>query len=478
MGKLTAVMVKALRTDPAKGKRTERFPDGGNLYLQVAPGGSKSWLFRFTLAGRAREMGLGPVGDPPAGVTLAEARKRATAARALLEEGLDPIDERARNTRARHAQRKEQAAAEARTFRTVAAACIKAEEPGWKNRRTALLWTSSLERHAYPTLGDLPVDAIDRARVREAIDAVWTSAPSIGRKVLRRIATVLRYAAAHDWRANDNPADVRMLRLAGLPPLPGGRRQPSLHWAKACAFLTALDTMPGVAPLALRFLVLTALRSGEVRQARWSWLSFDGTPTLTVPGEVMKGKKSAEVQPHRVPLSIAALEVLTRALFFATGRTSASGSTATSAELQHLAALRGGTLIFPSAKRDVPLSDMALSAVLRRMNEDRPEGMPAPWRDADGRDAVPHGFRATFSTWVDDTRPEERETAERALAHEIANKVSGAYRRSDLFDRRAPLMDAWALHCTSKPATRDAKGDRAGSRPAPKLGSNAKAARR
>ena len=447
MGNLTAVVVKALRHDPAKGSRPVRFPDGDNLYLQIAAGGSKSWLFRFTLDGKAREMGLGPVGEPPAGVPLAEARKRAAAARAVLAGGRDPIEERQRGARKQQAERKAATEADARTFRAVAAACIKAEAPGWKNDRTALLWTSSLERHAYPVLGDLPVAEIDRAKVREAIDGVWTSAPSVGRKVLRRIATVLRYAAAHGWRANDNPADAKMLRHAGLPPLPGGRKQPSLPWARIPAFLTALDKVEGASALALRFLVLTALRSGEVRQARWSWVSFDGVPTLTVPGEVMKGKKSAEVLPHRVPLSPAAIDVLARAYAFATG------ATATAARLPDLAALRGDMLIFPSSKRGVPLSDMSLSAVLRRMNADRPEGKPAPWRDFDGRDAVPHGFRATFSTWVDDTRPEEREAAERALAHEVANKVSGAYRRSDLFDRRAPLMAAWAEHCGRKPVS-------------------------
>ena len=420
-----------------------RFGDGDGLYLQISPGQSKSWLFRYTLHGKAREMGLGPVGEPPAGVPLGEARKRAAAARAILADGRDPIEERQRGARKQQAERKAATEAEARTFRAVAAACIKAEEPGWKNKRTALLWTSSLERHAYPVLGDLPVAEIDRAKVREAIDGVWTSAPSIGRKVLRRIATVLRYAAAHGWRANDNPADAKMLRHAGLPPLPGGRKQPSLPWARLPAFMAALDKVEGASALALRFVILTALRSGEVRQARWSWVSFHGVPTFTVPGEVMKGKKSDEVQPHRVPLSPAAIDVLARAYAFATG------TTATAARLPDLAALRGDALIFPSAKRDVPLSDMALSAVVRRMNADRPEGKPAPWRDGDGREAVPHGFRATFSTWVDDTRPEEREAAERALAHEVANKVSGAYRRSDLFDRRTPLMAAWATHCTT-----------------------------
>lgn len=443
MGNLTSATVKALRHDPTKGKRPLRFPDGGNLYLQVAAGGSKSWLFRYTLNGKAREMGLGPVGEPPDGVPLAEARKRAAAARAVLADGRDPIEERQRSSRQRQATRKAETAAEARTFRVVAALCIAAEEPGWKNKRTGLLWKSSLEKHVYPTLGDVPVAEIDRAKVREAIDGVWTSAPSIGRKVLRRIATVLRYAAAHGWRANDNPADARMLRHAGLPPLPGGRKQPSLAWARVPAFLKALDTMPGLAPLALRLVVLTALRSGEIRRARWSWISFDGVPTLTVPGEVMKSEKSKEVRPHRVPLAPAAIETLARAYTLATG------TPTTVDELPRLVPLMRDTLIFPSAKRDVPFSDMALSAVMRRMNTDRPEGEPAPWRDPDGRKAVPHGFRGSFRTWVDDICPDEDVAAEKALAHEVGNEVSGRYRHSDLFDRRIPLMAAWAAHCIS-----------------------------
>jgi integrase len=153
--------------------------------------------------------------------------------------------------------------------------------------------------------------------------------------------------------------------------------------------------------------------------------------------------------PHRVPLADAALDTLARAYTLATGAAAKPG------DLPRLAPLMRDALIFPSARRGRSLSDAALSAVMRRMNADRPEDAPAPWRDPDGREAVPHGFRATFSTWVDDTRPEEREAAEKALAHEVGNKVSGAYRRSDLFDRRTALMADWAAHCTgAKAATR------------------------
>lgn len=439
----------------AKGRaRVYRLSDGGGLLLEVHPDrperpgrpgglGPKVWLCRVTVAGKRRDIGLG--GYPS--VSLKDARARAVAARRLAEAGTDPAEERKRQVAERVAQREAEATAKARTFRNVAAECVASKSPEFKSPRTALLWTASLESWAYPVLGDMPVADIDRAAVRRAIDPVWTSRPATAKKVLRRIATVLRYAAAHGWRLNDNPADVRMLRLAGLPKLAGGRGQPSLPWARMPAFMAALDRMPGLGALALRLVALTALRSGEVRNARWSWLSFDGVPTLTIPGEVMKGKKSADVQPHRVPLAEAALATLARAYG------EANGTAAKVADLPKLAALARDALIFPCAKRTTPLSDMTLSAVLRRMNDDKPDDMPPPWRDADGRPAVPHGLRSSFSTWLDDTRPEEREAAEKALAHEVGNKVSGAYRRSDLFGRRVALMRAWAGHCTSDAAS-------------------------
>lgn len=420
---------------------TYRVSDGGGLLLEVRPTGAKVWLCRLTVDGRRRDMGLG--GYPA--VSLRDAREAARTAREKARTGVDPIEARdaaatARRV-AREAEAQASAQAEARTFKAVAEACIKAQAPGWKNQRTADLWRTSLERHAYPTLGAMPVATIDRAAVLRAIDGVWSSRPATGRKVLRRIGTVLRYAAAHGMRANDNPADARMLRHAGLPALPGGRKQPSLPWQKVPAFMRALDAMPGLAPLALRFAILTALRSGEVRGARWSELSFDGVAVWTVPGQRMKGKKAADVLPHRVPLTDAALRVLALAYTLTTGAAAKAG------DVPRLAGLMGSALIFPSANRETPLSDMALSMVVRRMNEGRAEGAPPPWRDADGREAVPHGFRATFRTWVDDTLPTEAEAAERALAHEEPNKVAGAYRRSDLFDRRIPLMEAWAQHC-------------------------------
>ncbi|MCU0983736.1 MAG: integrase arm-type DNA-binding domain-containing protein, partial [Acetobacteraceae bacterium] len=373
------------RTIDAAEKRASvyRLSDGGGLLLEVKPSGAKVWLCRVTVAGKRRDMGLG--GYPA--VSLKDARRKAEDARRAAQDGADPIHAREERRRAQEAARDAEEAArrkaEEHTFRAIALRYIAAEGRGWKTSKTAVMWTGSLERWAFPTLGKMPVAEIDRAAVLRAVEPVWTARPATGRKVLRRIGAVLRYAAAHGWRANDNPADARMLRHAGLPALPGGRKQPSLPWARLPAFMAALDKVQGFGALALRLAILTALRSGEVRAARWSWLSFDGVPTLTVPGEVMKGKRSADVMAHRVPLSDAALETLARAYGHATGKA------VTVAELPRLAALAGDRLMFPSSTMRTPISDMTLSAVLRRMNDARAEGMPAPWRDADGREAVP-----------------------------------------------------------------------------------------
>jgi integrase len=434
----------ARTVDAAKPRaRRYRLSDGGGLLLEVHPSGAKVWVCRLTIAGKRRDMGLGSY---PA-VSLKAARMAARAAREMAAHGHDPIEARKRRAREQAAERQAAAEAQARTFRHVAALCIDAQKPGWKNPRTAALWEASLARWVHPEIGSMPVAEIDRPAVLRAVGEVWRARPETARKVLHRISVVLRYAAAHGWRSNDNPADPRMLRYAGLPALPGGRKQPALPWTRVPAFLAALDTMTGMAALALRLLILTALRSGEVRNARWSWVSFDGVPTLTIPGERLKGKKTAEMRAHRVPLSDAALETLARAYTLVTG------TAAKPEDLPRLVPLMRDALIFPSAKRDTPLSDMALSAVMRRMNADRPADAPPPWRDPDGREAVPHGFRASFSSWVDDTRPHEREAAERALAHEVGNKVSAAYRRTDLFDRRIALMNDWGRHCTGPSRT-------------------------
>jgi integrase len=415
-----------------------RLSDGGGLLLQVETTGGKSWLVRFTHGGKRREAGLG--GYPA--VTLAEARRKAEKAHEEARKGADPVKARRDARKALEAARKAEAEAEQRLFSKVAEAVIKAEAPAWKNARTAHMWESSLKLHAAPLMSK-PVNAITREMVRDAIKPIWHEKPIIAAKTLRRIGAVLRYAAAQGWGADATAADVRTLRHLGLTQQAGERGHPSLSWRQAPAFFEALDKLPGLAPVALRFTALSALRSGEARALRWNWISFDGgQAVLTVPGLVMKGRNLSEPPPHRVPLSTAMLETLARAYGLAYGAKVAP------ADLPKLARLAGDALIFPNLSRTGPFSDMALSAVIRRMNE----GGDGPrWVDPSGRPVVPHGWRATFRTWCDDCHPGERDAAEKALAHEDANKVAGRYRRSDLFERRIALMEAWGEHCT-KPA--------------------------
>jgi hypothetical protein len=180
-----------------------RVSDGEGLLLEVRPTGAKVWLCRLTVDGKRGDMGLG--GYPL--VTLKAARDGAEHARRLARDGVDPIVRREKDAAERKAALSAATETAARTFRAVALECIKKQSPGWKSGRTADLWKTSLISHAFPTLGDIPVAAVDRAAVLRAIEVVWVSRPATGRKVLRRIGTVLRFAAAHGWRSNDNPAE-------------------------------------------------------------------------------------------------------------------------------------------------------------------------------------------------------------------------------------------------------------------------------
>jgi integrase len=209
--------------------------------------------------------------------------------------------------------------------------------------------------------------------------------------------------------------------------------------------MQALEAVEGMAGLALRFTILSALRSVEARAVRWAWLTFEGQPTLTIPGASMKGTLGHEPPPHRLPLTAPMIETLCAAYQAAYG-----GDKPAPGDLPRYAAIAAAAdaFCFPNASRTGMLTDAGLSAVIGRMNKikDGPR-----WRDPDGRGAVVHGFRSSFSTWGDDTLPAERDAIERALAHEPGGKVSTRYRHSDQFERRVAIMEAWGAHCT-KPA--------------------------
>ena len=420
MGKLTAASVRTAK-HPSKSQRPIRIGDGDGLYLQVAPGDTKSWLLRYTLRGKAREMGLGPVGEPPAGVPLAKARSLAGEARALLRGGRDPLIER---QGLRLARRRAQTEASERTFRAAAKALVDSKRSGWRNAKHAAQWLATLEAHAFTVIGDLPVADVGTDEVLRVLRPIWERIPETASRVRQRIEAVLDAARVKGWRTGENPARWKG-HLAGELPQPRKvkrvRHRPALAWQEMGAFMAALAERDGISAQALRFAILTAARTGEVRGMRWREVDLDAK-VWAVPGDRMKAGRL-----HRVALSPAALAAL--------------------AEVRPLMK-RLDDLVFPSLRKNAPLSDMALSEVVRRMNDGGEEGALPRWRDAEGRAVVPHGFRSTFRDWAGETRPEGREVVEAALAHTIKDKAEAAYARSDLLEKRRPLMIAWAEQCT------------------------------
>ncbi|MDO9502146.1 site-specific integrase [Falsiroseomonas sp.] len=433
MPKLTVAAIRAARHSgraTATGKiRPERLPDGDGLSMQVTPDGAKSWLLRYTLAGRSREMGLGAC-DPDGrrGLTLADARTAAEAARRHLREGRDPIEAREAERAAR--QRAEaDAKAAAVTFRDAARATVEAKRGGWSNPKHAAQWLATLEQHAYPVLGSMPIAEVGTPHVLQVLRPIWPEIPETASRLRQRIEAILDLARVRGWRAGDNPARWRGLLSEELPPPRRVRRvqhRPALPWQRLPAFMAALAEVEGQGAAALRFAILTAARTGEVRGAKWGEVDFDAAMWI-VPGARMKGRRT-----HRVPLSAAAVAVLRAA---------------------RPADPKRADLIF-GATVTRSISDMTLSAVVRRMNEPAPGDDPdaAPrWCDQEGRAIVPHGFRSTFRDWAGEARPEGREVVERALAHSVRDKAEAAYARSDLLEKRRPLMEAWG-EWASRPA--------------------------
>ncbi len=373
------------------------------LALQVLPTGARTWVLRISVGGRRRDMGLG--GYSASGMTLARARAAALDARDKLKAGIDPIEER------RAAESLLRAAhAKVVTFEQAARAYIASHAPGWRNAKHAQQWQNTLEQHAFPVLGPLGVRHIETAHVLAVLEPIWQDRTETASRLRGRIELVLDWATARGHRSGENPARWRG-HLDKLLPRPSKVTRAEHHAALPVdavpGFISALRGQQGMGARALEFAILTAARSGEVRGATWGEIDLK-VATWTVPGERMKAGKE-----HRVPLSKAALQLL--------------------ADLPRMA---GSEFVF-SAPRGGQLSDMTLSAVLRRMK------VPA----------VPHGFRSTFRDWAAERTNYPRDVAEMALAHSIGDKVEAAYRRGDLFEKRRRMMDEWAAFCAMPAAT-------------------------
>ena len=395
----------------AKLKEPGYYSDGAGLYLQVAPGLSKSWVYRYKLAGRSREMGLGSFST----FSLAEARQRAKAARQLLADGIDPIERRTAVQEA--AATATRSVARVPTFGQAADRYIESHESGWKNAKHSYQWRQSLDTFAKPTLGALPVNAIDTDLVLKVLAPIWSTKTETATRLRGRIEKILDWAKALKYRTGDNPAAWRG-NLDKLLPNPSKIapvvNHPALPYSELGAFMAMLRAMPGLSPLALEFIILTATRTGEALGARWSEFDLDAG-VWTVPAIRMKMGKE-----HRVPLSAEALEVLSKTLAF--GK---SGGAAEPA---------GTDFVFPGRNPEQQQSNMSCLALLRRIGRN---------------DIVVHGFRSTFRDWCSETTNYPREVAEMALAHAIGDKVEAAYRRGDLFEKRTSLMADWATYCST-----------------------------
>ncbi len=373
------------------------YPDGQGLYLQVGPSGNKSWLYRFMLRGRAREMGLGSV----LGRTLAEARDEAAKVRRLVRDGIDPIE-------LRDAEKKRMVLDVARSmsFAECAKAYIDTHKADWKNTKHAAQWTATLETYCGPVFGALPVQAVDTALVCKVLEPMWNEKPETASRLRARVERVLDWATVRGFRAGDNPARWRGHMDKLLPALKKKNRvkhHAALPFDQVGAFMADVRKQDGFAARALEFVILTATRTSEVTGARWDEFDLNAA-VWTIPAERMKAGNE-----HRVPLAPAAIALLNA-----------------------MNAIRLNDWVFHGKRSGSPLSNMAMLELLKRMER---------------ADITVHGFRSTFKDWASERTNYPREVTEMALAHTIGDKVEAAYRRGDLFERRRTLMAEWAKHC-------------------------------
>ena len=407
---LSPLEVKRLE-HPGKG-RNATFAVGGvdGLLLQITPAGGRTWLLRTKIGARRRELGLGGFPD----VTLAQARDRAREAKDKILRGIDPVEEK-------KAAKAALAAAQARglTFKDATDKYLAAKLDAFKNEKHRQQWRSTLETYAHPALGAMLVSEISTQDVLRVLEPIWREKTETASRLRGRIEAVLSWATVAGHRAGDNPA-----RWAGnlkeLLPAPskvsGSNNQPAVRLDDATRWFAALRERGGIGSRCLEFLALTAARSQEVRGATWDEIDLE-KGLWVVPGSRMKMGRE-----HRIPLSDDAVRLLR--------------------SLPSFAGSEG--LVFP-APRGGQLSDMTLSATMKRLHEaDVEKGGPGFVDRQSKRPAVPHGCRSTFRDFIAEKTTYPGEMAEVALAHRISNAVEAAYRRGDMIEKRRQMMAAWS----------------------------------
>lgn len=412
-GRLTARRVDTI-AEPGK------YHDGGGtgLFLRVWPSGSRQWVQRITVRGKRQEIGLG---SPPA-VSLATARKLALDNKGKAMLGGDPLADRRK-------------AREGMTFAEAVDKYLAAKLSEFRNEKHRKQWRSTLDTYAVPILGPRLVSEIAVQDVLRVLHPIWTTKTETASRVRGRIENVLSWATVAGHREGDNPARWRG-NLSEMLPKPAkvakGENQPALALGDVSIWWADLAQRGGMAARALEFLTLTAARSGEVRGMTWDEIDFGRALTsdqsVTQAVWIIPASRMKNGRPHRVPLTpeaVALLEALPR--------------------------LDGSPYVF-FAPRGGMLSDMSISAVMRRMQAAQVKAGTVGFLDpANKRPAVPHGLRSTFRQWAAEIGY-PRDMAEIALAHFIGSEVERAYQRSDMLDRRRDMMMAWASFLQDKAA--------------------------
>lgn len=380
--------------------------DGDNLHLQITKTGSASWIFRYKFQSRpARDMGLGGCSK----VTLAEARQKAANARKLISSGIDPLEDKKANKARRTQEHLSQQTTKARTipFRQIAAEYIASHRESWRNAKHAQQWENTLEAYAYPIIGDLPANEIGVDHILKILQPIWTEKPETASRTRGRLELVLDAAKARNLRDGENPARWRGhldKLLSRRSKAQETKHHSAMPWAELPSFVQLLLNEQGFSARALELAILTGCRSSEVLHAQWSEIDLKNALWI-IPAQRMKAGRE-----HRVPLSNQVIALL-----------------------QNLPRVGTSLYLFPGRVEGKPLSNMAMTSLIRRMNF--------------GHFTV-HGFRSTFRDWAAESTHYPREVCEMALAHAVAKGAEAAYWRADLLDKRRELMQDWGIYAT------------------------------
>lgn len=391
MARKTSKMT-ALEVSKLAAPGTHRVDDG--LYLQIK--GGKSWLHRYTFAGKARWAGLGPYPE----VSLAEARETRDDQRAQLRKGTDPVAAR-QAEKAAHAV----SVTKAITFKDCAEAYVRAHEAGWRSAVYRSQWSTWLGKYIYPAIGAVPVAAVDTAMTMQLLEPLWLASPITGGRVRGCCEVVLDWAKAREYRSGENPfrwrGHLEML-LPAQSKIHKVKHYEAMPWAAVPMFMVTLRARDGFGARALELLILTCARTGEVLGAKWD--EFDlANQVWTIPADRMKNGRE-----HRVPLTNAAMRVV-----------------------EQMAKVRSSKFVFPGTRGH--LCSRAMLHLLDRMGEAK---------------ITSHGFRSSFRDWAGECTNFPRELAEKSLAHTVGDETERAYQRGDMLEKRRRLMDAWAEFCT------------------------------